>query len=418
MGRVAAVTLAPPAKGIWPRLRDLVNEPLGLSPTPAARVGHRVAVTRAYFASALALVAAGAIALGEAPQSRSVPVVAVADVTAPLSATPAPAPAPAAAEDAPRRATISSADKVEAFSGVKVVRNGGYGESNAFIIDVPLALGVRLPPAPDPRLVEKSRFGMLPRIGADGARPADIYARPILQTPRTRGATRVAILVGGLGIDAAATAAAISRLPAAVSLAFAPYGGDLDQDAARARGAGHEILLQAPMEPIGSSSLPGPHTLTSVASEAENIQSLRWLMARFTGYFAVTNYLGGKLTADARAFSPILSEIHARGLAYVDDGSSPRSLSHDIAPALGLPSTVADIVLDASPTPEAIASALARLEDQARRQDGALGVATALPLSVERIARWAAGLEARGVTLVPVSALVSRAPSRTARADR
>ena len=399
-------------------MRDLVNAPLGLSPPPpSAWARHRAAVSPAAFA--LALVAAAAFTVGKATPPQSVPVAAVAEAAAPPSSPPptAPAPAPAAAEEAPTRAAISSADRVEAASGVRVVRNGAGG-SNALIIDVPLALGVRLPPAPDPRLVEKSRFGLLPRIGADGARPADIYARPIVQSPRAKGAAKVAILVGGLGIDAAATAAAIARLPAAVSLGFAPYGGDLERDAARAREAGHEILLQAPMEPIGASALPGPHTLTAGASEAENIQSLRWLMRRFTGYFAVTNYLGGKLTADARAFSPILSEIHARGLAYVDDGSSPRSLSREIAPTLGLPLSVADVVLDASPTPEAIAAALDRLEDQARRHESALGVATALPLSVEQIARWAAGLEARGVVLVPVSALVSRAPSPTARADR
>ena len=80
-------------------------------------------------------------------------------------------------------------------------------------------------------------------------------------------------MVGGLGIDEKGTIAAIDRLPAAVSLAFAPYGADLERDAARAREAGHEILLQAPMEPFGyPSANPGPHTLTTAASEAENLE--------------------------------------------------------------------------------------------------------------------------------------------------
>jgi polysaccharide deacetylase 2 family uncharacterized protein YibQ len=369
----------------------------------------------------VAVAATGAVALSSAPTSDPTLVAAVARSEAAAPSQPPPAaapPAPVAAPDASRLDAISSADRVEAASGVKVVRNGASVRSNALIIDVPQALGLRLPPAPDPRLVEKSRFGLLPRLGADGARPADVYARPVVQSPRAKGAARVAILVGGVGLDAAATTAAISRLPAAVSLGFAPYGADLERDAAEAREAGHEILLQAPMEPIGASANPGPHTLTTAASEADNIQSLHWSMGRFTGYVAVTNYLGGKLTADARAFSPILSEIASRGLAYLDDGSSPRSLARNIGPTLGLPTTVADVVLDASPTPEAIEAALARLEAQARRQDGAVGVATALPVSVEHIARWAAGLEARGLTLVPVSALISRAPAPTAQSDR
>ena len=245
---------------------------------------------------------------------------------------PPPAVASPAATQVGAAAGVSSGAQVEASSGVKVVRSGGGGATNALIIEVPQALGVRLTPAPDKRLVERSHFGLLPRVGADGARPADVYARPVVEPAELKGAPRVAIMVGGLGIDEEGTIAAIDKLPAAVSLAFAPYGADLDRDAARAREAGHEILLQAPMEPFGSASAgPGPHTLTTAASEAENLESLHWLMSRFTGYIGVTNYLGGKLSADTHAFSPVLAEIATRGLDYLDDGSSPRSLAREIA---------------------------------------------------------------------------------------
>ena len=122
----------------------------------------------------------------------------------------------------------------------------------------------------------------------------------------TRGAPRVAIFVGGLGLDAESTRAAISRLPAAVSLGIAPYGADLPEVATRARASGHEIWLQAPMEAMVGDS-PGPHTLTTSASEADNRDSLHWFMGRFQGYAGVVNYLGSKLTADSTAFTPILA---------------------------------------------------------------------------------------------------------------
>jgi hypothetical protein len=225
-------------------------------------------------------------------------------------------------------------------------------------------------------------------------------------------------MVGGLGINQEGTIAAIDKLPAAVSLAFAPYGADLDRDPARAREAGHEILLQSPMEPFGSASAGlGPHMLTTAASEDENLESLHWLMSRFTGYIGVTNYLGGKFSADTHAFSPVLAEIATRGLDYLDDGSSPRSLAREIAGTLNLPAATADVVLDAAPTADAIEVALARLEAQARRQGSAVGVATALPISVEHIARWAATLEARGISLVPISAAIARASPPSARGN-
>ena len=163
-----------------------------------------------------------------------------------------------------------------------------------------------------------------------------------------------------------------------------------------------------------SAGEPRRHTLKTSVSDADNLDSLRWLMSRFTGYIGVVNHLGGKFTADTKEISPILTEIAARGLGYLDDGASPRSVAPDVAATLAMPSARADLIIDADPTPEAIEAALARLLDHARERGSAIGVASASPMSVERLARWANGLESRGVALVPLSALMSAAPSPSA----
>ncbi len=391
-------------------MRDEVNEPLGRTPLAAAspkRLAPRLALGLAAVAAGLA-----AFAIVKSDNRGGGEPFAVARIqeAPPAAAIPAP---PAAALPA-----SATGDQIEAASGVKVVRNGGGGASGALIIDVPRTLGVHLAAAPDKRLVEKSRYGLLPRIGADGARAADVYARPIVASAGAPpGAPRLAVMVGGLGINAEGTANAIARLPGAVSLGFAPYGGDLEREAAEAREAGHEIWLQAPMEPFAAADDPGPHMLLDAASDGENLDSLHWQMTRFAGYVGVVNYLGGKFTADAHVLSPVLGEIAARGLAYLDDGTSPRSLAREVASTLDLPSGTADVVIDADPAPEAVEAALTRLEALARRQGGAVGVAAARPASVERIARWSAGLQARGVALAPVSAMMSRAPGPAAQAS-
>jgi polysaccharide deacetylase 2 family uncharacterized protein YibQ len=71
-------------------------------------------------------------------------------------------------------------------------------------------------------------------------------------------------------------------------------------------------------------------------------------------------------------------------------------------------------VIDADPSAEAIEAALARLESLARHQDGAIGVATALPITLDHIAHWAEALESRGVALTPMSALAARGTLRSA----
>jgi uncharacterized protein len=327
--------------------------------------------------------------------------------------------APAAASPLAAATATSPAGDPETTGGVKVVRGGGGAAPGSLIITVPEALAMRLAAAPDRRLVDKSKYGPLPRIGADGARPLEVYARPVIAAPGLpAGAPRVALLVGGLGLSDSGTRDAIARLPGAVSLGFAPYGADLEQAVARGREAGHEALLQLPMEPFDyPADNPGPHTLLSSLSPEDNLDNLHWLMSRFTGYVGVTNFLGAKFTADRAALAPVLKDVAARGLLYLDDGSSPRSLAREQAATLSLPAGVADVVIDANPSPAAIDAALVRLEALARAKGAAIGVAAALPDSVERVGRWARALEARGLALVPLSALASRAPGPAAQAS-
>jgi uncharacterized protein len=255
----------------------------------------------------------------------------------------------------------------------------------------------------DQRLVETSRHGAIPKVGADGARASEVYARPV--APAAKDGPRIAIVIEGLGIGAAGTFEALGKLPGPVTLAFAPYGNDLARWVARARSEGHEVLLQVPMEPFDyPDNDPGPQTLLTTLPAAQNIDRLHWFMSRFTGYVGVANYMGARFTANEQAVSTLLRETTKRGLIYFDDGSSPRSLASQVAGANNVPLAKADIVLDAAPTATAIDSALARLEAIARERGLAVGTATALPVSIDRIAQWAKAAGSRGLILVPISA--------------
>jgi len=399
--------------------RDALDQPLGLTPAPSR---PPISYKHALLAFCGLGVLGGLVYLFQNDERMGGEPFAVATIAQP-SAGPA-----TAAHEQPGQTTPPggaglpggqvSASDLEAQSGVKVVRGGGGAPPGSVIIEVPQAIGVHLDPAPDPRLVEKTRFGLLPRIGADGARPAEVYARPQLIPPKLKAAPRIALVVGGLGLSDEGTANAIAQLPGAVSLGFAPYGSRLSENATAAREAGHETLLQLPMEPFDySSDNPGPHTLLTSSSEAQRLDDLHWLMGRFQGYAGVTNFLGAKFTADETALSPVLRDVANRGLLYVDDGASPRSLARSAAAKIKLPAAAADVVIDAVQKPEAIEDALNRLEALARANGTALGVATALPVSIDHIARWARGLEARGLALTPVSAIVTRAPGSAAQAS-
>ncbi len=311
-----------------------------------------------------------------------------------------------------------STSEVEDASGVKITRQGGGGAPGAMIISVPQDnIEVGLPPAPDRRLVDKSRHGQIPRVGPDGARPMDVYARPVI-TPVTvkAGAPRIALFIGGMGLNPEATQAAVTTLPRPVTLGFAPYGPDLARQAANAREEGHEIVLQAPMEGFSEADDPGPNVLRVRDTPAETINRLHWHMSRFPGYVGVAGFLGAKFTADRAAFASVLLELNARGVFYMDDGASSRSLAATLAAETATPLARADIVLDARL--DGIDEALIRLERLARDKGSAAGSASGLPLVVEKVARFAKALEGRGIALVPLSSLVQTLKPSSARASQ
>jgi uncharacterized protein len=274
--------------------------------------------------------------------------------------------------------------------------------------------GADAPPAMmagiDPRLLEKSRYGMIPVVSG-GLKPFTVYAA---EADRARAAKMpvVAIVVGGLGVGAAKTTDAIMKLPAAVTLAFTPYGSDPGKLAERARAQRHEILLQIPMEPFDyPDNDPGPQTLLTTLNPEQNLDRMYWHLSRFQGYAGIANFMGGRFVVADSVMQPIVREAAKRGLGYFDDGTAPRSVAAPLAAGQAMPFAKADVAIDTVPTAVEIDRALANLENLAKERGLAVGVASALPVSIERIGVWAKTLENHGIMLVPLTTAMLKSKS-------
>jgi uncharacterized protein len=262
----------------------------------------------------------------------------------------------------------------------------------------------------DARLLEKSRYGMIPVV-ADGLKPFTVYAA---DADRTKAAKMpvVAIVVGGLGVGAAKTTDAIMKLPPAVTLAFTPYGADPTKLAERARAQRHEILLQIPMEPFDyPDNDPGPQTLLTTLAAEQNLDRLYWHLSRFQGYAGIANFMGARFVATEAVMQPIIREAAKRGLGYLDDGATPRSVAPSLAAGQAMPYARADLAIDAVPTSAEIDRTLIKLETLARERGVAVGVASALPVSIERIGAWIKTLDSRGIMLVPLTTAMLKSKS-------
>ena len=320
---------------------------------------------------------------------------------------------PGAAEPAAKSATPQAAAGEQ--KTVTII-DGSSGARHDVTIssDGPEKVAVEAAPAMtaavDPRLLEKSRYGMIPVV-ADGLKPFTAYAA---EADRARAAKMpvVAIVVGGLGVGAAKTTEAIMKLPAAVTLAFTPYGSDPAKLAERARAQRHEILLQVPMEPFDyPDNDPGPQTLLTTLGAEQNIDRLYWHLSRFQGYAGIANFMGARFVVTDAAMQPIIREAAKRGLGFLDDGLAPRSVAATLTTSQGMPFVKADFTIDAVPTLAEIDRALAKLENLAKERGTAVGIASALPISIERIGVWIKALESHGIMLVPLTTAMLKSRS-------
>lgn len=371
-----------------------IERPLGQGLAPRSVASRRFGAGTVLAAVAVVAVVgvSSAIALREKPFRNPT----VEAVSTPEVINPAPAAETAKAEPA----------KDGGAKIIKVPKPEEVATPGAIVIRDPSSVGqdLRVAHLPDRALIEDSPTGPLPIRSVDGRRPFDVYARP---WSGTRGA-RVAIVIGGLAVSQTGTQSAIAKLPAEVTLAFASQGNSVGRWMQQARNKGHEIVMQVPLEPFDYPNVnPGRDTLTVDGDPEQNLENLRRVLSRTTNYTAVMNYMGARFSADREAMQPIMAELGERGLGYLDDGSSARSLAPELAAHDRVPFAVADTAIDAEQDRGAILSKLDQLEATARAKGFAIGTGSAFALTVDTVTSWIGEAKKRGIEIVPVSAVAS-----------
>lgn len=295
---------------------------------------------------------------------------------------------------------VLAAAPADARQGVRINGRTVYPGEAYSEVD---ALGA-LPQSPLPDLHEWRSSRRLPVIGPNGEEIADAYARPFYGR---NGQPTVSLVLGGLGINYTHTASAIDELPPEVTLSFAPHARGLQTWINRAREAGHEVLIELPLEPYNYGRVrPHANTLRAASDPVTNTSNLEQILALGHGYFGVINYQGDKFAADGEASQAMFEALRSRGVAFIEDGSlPPTSTLRDAAGAAGARFAQADFVIDARMEADAMQSQLMALEATALEQGGALGTAIGYPLTIDIIREWTDTLEAKGIVLAPASAL-------------
>jgi polysaccharide deacetylase 2 family uncharacterized protein YibQ len=260
-------------------------------------------------------------------------------------------------------------------------------------------------PLPDvnTKLVEKTDQGPVPIIGGDGSKAWQYYSKPF---SRSGNEPMVTIIITGLGQSKPVTERAL-LLPDTFTLSFSPYAKGVADWANTARLTAHEKMLDLPLQaPDFPASDPGPYGLLLDKGAQENENRLRWVLSRATGYIGVLTPYNENYTANAEAFKMLMQSLANRGLALGMAAEPPRSEIKELLAASSTPNITADMLVDEELLDTAIDTRLSALEQLARKRGYAVGLAQATPLTMERLKQWSAGLESRGVRLVPASTII------------
>ena len=220
------------------------------------------------------------------------------------------------------------------------------------------------------------------------------------------GTPAIAILIDDMGVARAWSDRAVA-LPGPLTLAFFPHAPDLAAQADAARRNGHELMLHMPMEPDDATEDPGPQPLLIGLDNDELRRRAVAMLDSFTGFVGVNNHMGSRFTRDAAALATVLAEVAARGLLFVDSRTAPGTLGERVARELGIPAIRRDVFIDNQDDDGEIATRLAELEARARELGFAVGIAHPRPRTLDALAAWLPEAVARGVVLVPVSAVVA-----------
>ena len=234
---------------------------------------------------------------------------------------------------------------------------------------------------------------------------APLWLKNAAAVPAELNGPMVAIVIDDLGIDKKRTERVIG-LKQPLTLSFLPYATELPRQTESARKAGHELMVHVPMEPLGAKNDPGPGGLKAAGGPEATLKQLRWDLSRFDAYVGINNHMGSKFTADKTAMTPVIAELKARGLLFLDSRTIGDTTGASLAQTLGVPNASRDVFLDNEPNAAAIGARLNELEAVARRTGMAIAIGHPHDVTIDALNIWLATLASKGLVQVPLTAIV------------
>jgi hypothetical protein len=231
------------------------------------------------------------------------------------------------------------------------------------------------------------------------------WTKNALPAREAGGRPIIAVIIDDVGLDKKRTAR-IMQLPGPLTISAMAYADDLDRLVGEARAHGHEAMVHVPMEPLSSDANPGPGALLEGLSREELRKRLADDLDHVGGIVGINNHMGSKFTAFTPGMQVVMEELHRRGLLFIDSLTTDRSVGLSLARRMGVPAAARNVFLDNAGDLASVEAQLTRLEEVARRKGNAIAIGHPRDATIAALGAWLPTLQAKGVVLVPVTAVV------------
>lgn len=214
----------------------------------------------------------------------------------------------------------------------------------------------------------------------------------------------IAIVIDDMGISHARTKD-ISTLHAPITSSFLTYGTKLDAQVAKARAAGHEIIVHVPMQPKSNLDT-APDELTIKMSPEEISRNFEQMLNKFENIKGVNNHMGSLFTEHAEKLAPVMEILGRKGLYFLDSKTSSHSVARQVAKQHQVAYAHRHVFLDNVNQVEYVNRQLALTERIARRNGYAVAIGHPKSATYQALKAWLPTLENKHIRLLPLSEIV------------
>ena len=241
--------------------------------------------------------------------------------------------------------------------------------------------------------------------------PVGYYVIIGMRNPRNGnegGTAKLSIIIDDVGSGGRPLDDLISiGLP--LTLSIIPGTPRAAEIARRAHAAGMEVMIHIPMEPYGWAGKRNRTTnVLTVDMDGDEIRErVRGFIEEIPYAVGANNHMGSLFTEREDLMRPVLEELKANGLFFIDSRTGPKSIAYDLARKMGIRTGYNMIFLDSVPEKGRIERTIRLAVDMARRHGYGIAIGHHRPKTVSALKEMEGWLKGIGdVMLVHVSEVV------------